>query len=404
MKLRSLACIGYLSLAVLAFPASSLAFRFVSWSDAQDSDWPTPNLPTTSKQAATTNPAFAIFTGDFQNDGYNLNMINQMVREMNGDTSGTTSNGMFNKTFLVRGNHDDHYSNSAASWQSYMAGLNKTLPAGVTNYVGLNSSSTYLTYSFDYENSRFIGADVPGDADLLTSTQISFIDARLTDAESRGLTHVFIYWHGPVYCVESTHCSCSTATGNCTPVAIVSLLNKHCINGKSVVSGFYHGHEHILGWTHLTSSRIPGLNCPVEQFMASPCGSADYNTYLFGYNNSTHTASRMDYVNSANELGFIATDVNGDSFTVNIYRVGSSAPILDWSKTFSKGTGPSVTPKPGTKPGDANGDNSVDDLDYIVWAKYYGLANATGPAQGDFNADRKTDDLDYVIWANNYLK
>lgn len=66
---------------------------------------------------------------------------------------------------------------------------------------------------------------------------------------------------------------------------------------------------------------------------------------------------------------------------------------------------PSVSPTPTSatsRPGDANGDGKVDDLDYIVWAKYYGLTNATGASQGDFNADKKVDDLDYVIWAKNY--
>lgn len=54
------------------------------------------------------------------------------------------------------------------------------------------------------------------------------------------------------------------------------------------------------------------------------------------------------------------------------------------------------------KLGDANGDGKTDDLDYLIWAKYYGLTNATGPEQGDFNGDRRVDDLDYVVWAGQY--
>lgn len=66
---------------------------------------------------------------------------------------------------------------------------------------------------------------------------------------------------------------------------------------------------------------------------------------------------------------------------------------------------PTATPTGAAgKPGDANGDNKVDDLDYIIWARYYGTTNAAGPAQGDFNKDAHVDDLDYVIWANNYGK
>lgn len=65
---------------------------------------------------------------------------------------------------------------------------------------------------------------------------------------------------------------------------------------------------------------------------------------------------------------------------------------------------PSPTGNPSGKPGDANGDGKVDDLDYLAWAKYYGLTNATGATQGDFNGDKRVDDLDYVIWVSNYGK
>ena len=77
-----------------------------------------------------------------------------------------------------------------------------TRPAYVANKVALNSSSDNLTYSFDYGNSIFIGLDVPGDIYLLTQAEVDFLDARLTYAENAGLTHAFIYFHGPEYCVE----------------------------------------------------------------------------------------------------------------------------------------------------------------------------------------------------------
>ncbi len=62
------------------------------------------------------------------------------------------------------------------------------------------------------------------------------------------------------------------------------------------------------------------------------------------------------------------------------------------------------TPIPVEKPGDANGDGKVDDLDYAIWANNYGITNTTGLMQGDFNNDHRVDDLDYTIWANNYGK
>jgi hypothetical protein len=69
------------------------------------------------------------------------------------------------------------------------------------------------------------------------------------------------------------------------------------------------------------------------------------------------------------------------------------------------GNAPTPSPFPTAsvgKPGDANGDGKVNDLDYTIWANNYGISNATGVKQGDFNGDHRVDDLDYTIWANNY--
>ncbi len=171
--------------------------------------------------------------------------------QMNGMV--TAMGSLYGKTFLIRGNHDDHVSGSSTLWESYFTTANRPLPAGVTNYTAITASSKYLTYSFDYGNSRFIGVDVPGDADLLTSTEATFIDKRLTDAEAKGLTHAFIFFHGPEYCIAN-HCTCSAANdGGCTPVNIVNLLNKH-----PIVSATFHGHEHVLGWVHMDHTRVRG--------------------------------------------------------------------------------------------------------------------------------------------------
>ena len=111
--------------------------------------------------------------------------------------------------------HDDHIDGSAAVWESYLETSPNipTRPAYVANKVALNSSSDNLIYSFDYGNSIFIGLDVPGDiggaggSQLLTDAQLTFLDARLTYAENAGLTHAFIFFHGPEYCVELNHCT-----------------------------------------------------------------------------------------------------------------------------------------------------------------------------------------------------
>ena len=313
-----------------AAPAAQVAmadanFRFISWGDAQDENG---NLSVTANQANTLNPAFTIFNGDLENDGVVSSRMDIMTAAFG---------NLYPETFLIRGNHDDHVSGSASLWENYFAALNRPLPAGVTNYTALDSSSTYLTYSFDYANSRFIGIDVPGDADLLTSSELTFLDNRLTNAESLGLTHAFIFFHGPEYCVESTHCTCTSANdGSCTPSAFVNIINKH-----PIVSATFHGHEHILGWVHMDNTRVAGLTHSYEEFLTSPSGGWTYNDYVY--------PARMDYYypDMGTSQGFAAIDVNGASFTLSFYKVGTTAAV--WSKTFTKsGVAPTNTPATAT--------------------------------------------------------
>jgi hypothetical protein len=302
--------------ATLVPTVNSAAFSFVSMGDAQAES---ANFTLTVNQIATLHPNLVIFNGDLEDVGV-------VSAEMDPMISALKNANIYNMTFLVRGNHDDHVSGSLTLWETYFETSPniRILPAGVTEYVSLNSSSDNLTYSFIYGNAMFIGLDVPGDVDLLTSVQLSFLDARLTYAESKGLIHAFIYFHGPLYCAESTHCNCSTkADGSCTPTALVSVINRH-----PIVSATFHGHEHILGWTHLDNSRVAGLTGSFEQFITSPSGGWTYNSYLF--------PNRMDYayMDMGISQGFATISVNGNSFTYSIYKTGTTSPV--WSKTFTK--------------------------------------------------------------------
>jgi len=286
------------------------SFSFVTLSDAQDDG---AVLPDTANQASALNPNFGIFIGDLESDG-----VTQT--QMNAETSALGS--LYPKMLFVRGNHDNHYDQSMTLWESYFAIANRPLPAGVSNLTALDSNSTYLNYSFDYGNSRFIGLDVPGDADLLTSSELSFLDTRLTDAESKGLVHTFIFFHGPPYCTESTHCSCTKKSdSSCTPSAFITIINKH-----PIVDATFDGHEHLLAWTHMDNTRVANLTHPYEQFLTAPSGTGNYNQYLY--------PKRVDYVNLQNAMAFGSITVNGTSFTVNFYRVGTTAPV--WVKTFNK--------------------------------------------------------------------
>ena len=60
------------------------------------------------------------------------------------------------------------------------------------------------------------------------------------------------------------------------------------------------------------------------------------------------------------------------------------------------------TPTATPKPGDANGDNKVDGVDYVVWLNNYNTQTINGHTDGDFNIDKGVDGIDYVVWLNNY--
>ena len=314
---RSLLCIFLLiSLFFITSSNTFASFRFVSWGDAQNES---SRLNQTANLVSTLNPSFTIFNGDLENDGSTLTGLTTMTNAMGSN---------YSKTFLVRGNHDTHISGSTSVWTNFFNFSNTSNSIGATNYTALNSN---LTYSFDYDNSRFIAVDVPGDVGEISSAQLTWINSRLTDAETNHpeIVHAFIYFHGPIYCIESTHCSCSTTTANCTPTSIVNLINNH-----PVVSAFFHGHEHILGWTHISSSRISGITHEVEQLVTSPSGGWTYNSYIY--------PARVDFYDTGSAQGFASIDVNGNSFTVNFYRVGNPSPV--WTHTFTKSTGTTVVP------------------------------------------------------------
>jgi parallel beta-helix repeat protein len=281
----------------------------------------------TVNQISSLNPALVLFNGDLENNGFVLSEINPMI-------SALKSANLFNKTYLVRGNADDHVSGSAALWESYFetAPNIKVPPTYVTNHVALNSSSDNLVYSFEYGNSIFIGLDVPGDIEYLTTEQMNFLDARLTYAESQGLTHAFIFFHGPEYPVESVHSTCSTrADANCTPPSLVTIINNH-----PIVSATFHGHEQVLSWTHMDSTRVAGLTRSYEEFITSPSGGSTYNQYIY--------PERVDYFypDMDSSQGFATISVNGLSFTYNIYKTGTTQPV--YSHTFSKvNTAPTIS-------------------------------------------------------------
>ena len=306
------------------YTARPTAFSFASMGDGQAER---AYFTSTVNQIKNLNPALILYNGDLQDTGFVLTQINPMINVLK------TAN-VFNKTFLVRGNADNNVEGSAALWENYFetAPNIKVLPPYVTNKAALNSSSDHLNYSFDYGNSIFIGLDVPGDIDFLEQAEMDFLNSRLTYAEGQGLTHAFIFFHGPEYPVTSVHSLCSgRADAGCTPPSLMTIINDH-----PIVTATFHGHEHVLGWTHMDNTRVTGLTRSYEQFITSPSGSGTYNEYLY--------PERVDYVypDMDNSQGFATISVDGLSFTYNIYKVGTAQPV--WSHTFSKlNTAPTIS-------------------------------------------------------------
>ena len=86
-----------------------------------------------------------------------------------------------------------------------------------------------------------------------------------------------------------------------------------------------------------------------------------------------------------------------------------TAPDLGWQEsgmTILPTNLPTPTlagPHTDGKPGDANADNKVDGVDYVIWLSNYNQSK-TGNTFADFNNNGFVDGLDYVIWLNNYNK
>ncbi|KKS31732.1 hypothetical protein A2380_03930 [candidate division WWE3 bacterium RIFOXYB1_FULL_43_24] len=128
-------------------------------------------------------------------------------------------------------------------------------------------------------------------------------------------------------------------------------------------------------------------------------------------------------VGTASYIGYTpgSTSIINTDPQLNLdYTLKSSSPaidkgaVIDTSLPYSgtspdigayefQSTVPTPAPDPLPKPGDANGDNLVNDADFVIWYDHYNLS-VSGVSNGDFNADNFIDGADYVVWLNNYGK
>jgi hypothetical protein len=407
----------FLTLAVLTFPPStpSAAFRFVSWADTK-SGTATLKAESTAVAKLSPAPAFTIYPGDVCDSGPDATCFNTWQTAMNGGS--IPGNSLFKKSFLTRGNHD---SSGTVFWEANIkASVTATnIGSTIENFtIWKDATGTTMdngkTYSFDYQNSHFIGVDLSaGDITGISgtignrSTKIGWIDYDLTQAEARGKTNAFLFWHGPLWSVDG-HC-CSTNS------SLVTMLNNH-----PIVAAVFVGHEHVNAWVHMDSTKYSVITHPFEQFVTGDAGAGP-NTCSSGRSNwcydSGHAFAVID-VNDNNQFkitylgspnGYIEPAIYSQTFTNSdntpsttntptkpLTATVTKAPTLTLTKTPTA----TITSTTG-KPGDANSDGVVNGIDYSIWNTNYSK-NLSGRINGDFDSNGKVDGIDYVIWLTNY--
>ncbi len=290
-------------------------FRFIAWADTKTG---TSTLESESKIVNRLNPAFTIYPGDLINctSSTNPSCFSNGFSTWRNAFNGRGTNNLLNKSFITRGNHD---ANTDTLWRAKFNFAATAVRMGAAHYT---EQSQDMTYSFDYGNSHFIGIDMPGGGvTTMSSAQITWLDKDLTAAEGRGLTHAFLFWHGPVYTMDG-HC-CKVASP-----ALVNVLNKH-----PIVAATFHGDEHVVAYRHINRSRIPGITHEFEEFISGDAGAGP-NTVVSGradgWLNSNGIWSSSGTRNTAH--GFLAVDVYRNSYKVSVYRLnGTVAKTLSFS-------------------------------------------------------------------------
>lgn len=323
--------------------AATASFHFVMAADSRDGYTV---LTALSRKMVTLNPVFSFFPGDLCGT-FDVTCINNTWKPA---MNGNNNDGMLAKTFVSRGNHDN---GTLSTWQGLWDFSAMATRVGATHFSALASDATY---SFDYGNSHFAVIDLPqGGSSTWSSSEISWLDSDLTAAENRGIVHEFLFSHGPMYSVTTQH------GGEHPSSALIAVLNKHRI------SAGFHGHEHITAYTHVTTSREPGINS-YQQFTIGRAGAPAYSV-----------SEPVDW--QADQNAFADVAVSGNNFTVTVYSQSGSA---IFSKTFTDSTtsGPTPTPNP-----------STSTVTYISAASYDGQileSTETSSVGGTINATGKT--------------
>ena len=297
-RLRCRSLSGLLAAFVLL--CSGCNYRFVTWADSRSAGGGSVNAPVLSaesRQIAPKNPAFTVFPGDLCQSGPSTACMLQWIAAVNGGTS--HSNGLANRTFVTRGNHD-------SSGLAVIDALqNPTRIAGFVGVTNYSRNGTDLTYGFDFAGDHFVVVDLPsGGVSSMTAGSISWLDTNLTRADARGVIKEFLFWHGPLVCA-------STAVSCTPPAALVRVLNKH-----TRIRAAFFGHEHVNAHVHLSGANVRGLTHPFEEFVDGTAG-APHHTCKSG-------VVGLDFC--VNYDAFDTTEVTAGTahFTVSVFRLGTA--------------------------------------------------------------------------------
>ncbi len=179
-------------------------------------------------------------------------------------------------------------------------------------------------------------------------------------------------------------------TWNCTSNQIIGNISHH--NG-----GTGDGHGIKLGYG---GNNIVKNNTSYSNLACGFTSNGSGNSYE---NNIAYSNAQCGFTDSYRVPGNTGTS----SFINNVaYNNPTNYVKGQYTTVFTGNSESAPSPPPSTipiKPGDANGDNKVDGIDYIVWLNHYSQS-VSGATNGDFNNSGIVDGVDYVVWLNNYGK
>jgi plastocyanin len=135
---------------------------------------------------------------------------------------------------------------------------------------------------------------------------------------------------------------------------------------------------------------VVNTNGGTKSLVAPQTGTFTYHNHL----NSSHTGTLV--ISS----GITSTPTITFAPSNTPTAVVTQQPTVTITISPIQSSTPTITPV--QRQGDANGDGTVDGIDYVAWLSHYSQTTSRGNIDGDFNTDTRVDGVDYVIWLTNY--